>query len=48
MFHVKHYAPGEDAFSLFEKPGIAGVPGSGFGCSDDYFWLSIGVIPVPE
>ena len=40
--------PGEDAFSLFEKTGIAGVPGSGFGYTDDYVRFSIGVIPVPE
>ena len=39
---------GEDAFSLFEKTGIAGVPGSGFGYSDDYIRFSIGVIPVPS
>ncbi|GAC1404113.1 MAG: hypothetical protein NVSMB49_22360 [Ktedonobacteraceae bacterium] len=38
---------GEDAFSLFEKTGIAGVPGSGFGYSDDYVRFSIGVIPIP-
>lgn len=37
---------GEDVFSLFEKTGIAGVPGSGFGYSDDYIRLSVGVIPV--
>lgn len=41
-------APGEDAFSLFEKTGIAGVPGSGFGYTDDYIRFSIGVIPVSE
>ena len=40
--------PGEDVFSLFEKTGIAGVPGSGFGYTDDYIRFSIGVIPVPE
>lgn len=39
---------GEDAFSLFEKTGIAGVPGSGFGYSDDFVRFSIGVIPIPE
>jgi aspartate/methionine/tyrosine aminotransferase len=38
--------PGEDAFSLFEKTGIAGVPGSGFGYTDDFMRFSIGVIPV--
>jgi aspartate/methionine/tyrosine aminotransferase len=37
---------GEDAFSVFEKTGIAGVPGSGFGYSDEYIRFSIGVIPV--
>ena len=37
---------GEDAFSLFEKTGIAGVPGSGFGYTDEYIRFSIGVIPV--
>lgn len=40
--------PGEDAFSLFEKTGIAGVPGSGFGYTDNYVRFSIGVIPVPD
>lgn len=39
---------GEDAFSLFEKTGIAGVPGSGFGYTDEYVRFSIGVIPVPS
>ncbi len=38
---------GEDAFSVFEKIGIAGVPGSGFGYSDDYIRFSVGVIPIP-
>ncbi|MBE3561106.1 MAG: aminotransferase class I/II-fold pyridoxal phosphate-dependent enzyme [Ktedonobacteraceae bacterium] len=37
---------GEDAFSLFEKTGIAGVPGSGFGYTDDYIRFSVGVIPI--
>lgn len=37
---------GEDAFSLFEKTGIAGVPGSGFGYTDEYIRFSIGVIPI--
>jgi aspartate/methionine/tyrosine aminotransferase len=38
----------QDVFSLFERTGIAGVPGSAFGYSDDYVRLSVGVIPVPE
>ncbi|GCE18762.1 hypothetical protein KDK_25620 [Dictyobacter kobayashii] len=37
---------GFDAFSLFEKTGIAGVPGSGFGYDDEYIRFSIGVIPI--
>jgi aspartate/methionine/tyrosine aminotransferase len=37
---------GEDAFSLFEKTGIAGVPGSCFGYTDEYIRFSIGVIPI--
>ncbi len=37
---------GEDAFSIFEKTGIAGVPGSGFNYTDEYIRFSIGVIPV--
>ena len=47
VYNWSQLKPGEDAFSLFEKTGIAGVPGSGFGYTDDYIRLSIGVIPVP-
>ncbi len=47
VYNWSQLQPGEDAFSLFEKTGIAGVPGSGFGYTDDYIRLSIGVIPVP-
>lgn len=39
--------PGEDAFTVFEKTGIAGVPGSGFGYSNEYVRFSVGVNPVP-
>jgi aspartate/methionine/tyrosine aminotransferase len=48
VYNWSELRPGEDAFSLFEKTGIAGVPGSGFGYSDNYVRFSIGVIPVPE
>ncbi len=48
VYNWSQLRPGEDAFSLFEKTGIAGVPGSGFGYSDDFVRFSIGVIPVPE
>ncbi len=46
VYNWSKLQPGEDAFSLFEKTGIAGVPGSGFGYTDDYVRFSIGVIPV--
>jgi aspartate/methionine/tyrosine aminotransferase len=48
VYNWSKLRPGEDAFSLFEKTGIAGVPGSGFGYTDEYVRFSIGVIPVPE
>jgi aspartate/methionine/tyrosine aminotransferase len=48
VYNWSQLQPGEDAFSLFEKTGIAGVPGSGFGYTDDYVRFSIGVIPVPK
>ena len=47
VYNWSQLRPQEDAFSLFEKTGIAGVPGSGFGYTDDYVRFSIGVIPVP-
>ncbi len=47
VYNWSQLMPGEDAFSLFEKTGIAGVPGSGFGFTNDYIRFSIGVIPVP-
>ncbi len=48
VYNWSKLLPGENAFTLFEKTGIAGVPGSGFGYSDEYIRFSIGVIPVPE
>ena len=47
VYNWSRLQSGEDAFSMFEKIGIAGVPGSGFGYSDDYIRFSVGVIPVP-
>ncbi|SCE78213.1 pyridoxal phosphate-dependent aminotransferase [Micromonospora mirobrigensis] len=37
---------GEDCFSVLEKTGIAGIPGSTFGYSDDYVRFSVGILPV--
>lgn len=47
VYNWSQLNPGEDVFSLFGKTGIAGVPGSGFGYSDDFVRLSVGCIPVP-
>jgi len=47
VYNRSQLTPGEDAFSLFEKTGIAGVPGSGFGYTDNFVRFSIGVIPIP-
>jgi aspartate/methionine/tyrosine aminotransferase len=38
---------GEDALSLFEKTGIAGVSGNAFGYSAEYIRFSVGFIPIP-
>ena len=37
---------GEDCFSVLEATGIAGIPGSTFGYSDDYVRFSVGFLPV--
>jgi aspartate aminotransferase len=47
VYNWSQLKPGEDVFSLFSKTGIAGVPGSAFGYSDDFVRLSVGCIPVP-
>lgn len=48
VYNWSQLQKGEDAFSLFEKTGIASVPGSGFGYSDEYVRFSIGVIPIDQ
>lgn len=48
VYNWSQLRSGEDAFSLFEKTGIAGVPGSGFGYSDEFVRFAIGVIPIPD
>jgi aspartate/methionine/tyrosine aminotransferase len=37
---------GEDCYSVLEKIGIAGLPGSLFGYSDEYIRFSIGYLPI--
>ncbi|HEX9067912.1 MAG TPA: pyridoxal phosphate-dependent aminotransferase [Ktedonobacterales bacterium] len=48
VYNWSQLRQGEDVFSLFAKTGIAGVPGSAFGYSDDYIRLSVGINPVPD
>jgi aspartate/methionine/tyrosine aminotransferase len=48
IYNWSKLKPGEDALSLFEKTGIAGVSGSAFGYEDEYIRLSVGFIPIPE
>lgn len=47
VYNWSQLRPDQDVFSLFVHTGIAGVPGSGFGYSDDFVRLSIGCIAVP-
>lgn len=46
IYNWSKLMPGEDALSLFEKTGIAGVSGSAFGYDDRYIRLSVGFIPI--
>jgi aspartate/methionine/tyrosine aminotransferase len=48
VYNWSRLREGEDAFSLFEKTGIAGVPGSGFGYTDDFIRFAIGMVPIPD
>jgi aspartate/methionine/tyrosine aminotransferase len=48
VYNWSQLRSGSDAFTLFGQTGIAGVPGSGFGYSDDFIRLSVGCIPVSQ
>jgi aspartate/methionine/tyrosine aminotransferase len=48
VYNWSQLRPGQDVFSLFVHTGIAGVPGGGFGYSDDFVRFSIGCVPVPD
>ena len=48
IYNWSKLKPGEDALSLFEKTGLAGVSGSAFGYSDEYIRFSVGFIPIPS
>ncbi len=46
IYNWSKLQPGEDALTLFEKTGIAGVSGGAFGYEDQYIRFSVGFIPV--
>ncbi|MFV5997270.1 pyridoxal phosphate-dependent aminotransferase [Streptomyces sp. NPDC056231] len=46
IYNWSRLRAGEDSFSVLEKTGIAGIPGSTFGYSDDYIRFSVGILPV--
>ncbi|MFR9676964.1 pyridoxal phosphate-dependent aminotransferase [Streptomyces sp. TR06-5] len=48
IYNWSRLRKGEDCFSVLEKTGIAGIPGSTFGYSDDYIRFSVGILPVAE
>ncbi len=45
IYNWSKLQPGETVFSLFEKTGLAGVPGSAFGYSDKFVRFSVGIVP---
>lgn len=46
IYNWSRLRAGEDCFSVLEKTGIAGIPGSTFGYSPDYIRFSVGISPV--
>ena len=48
VYNWSQLRPDQDVFTLFCTTGIAGVPGGGFGYSDDFVRLSVGCIPIPS
>ncbi|KOX08888.1 pyridoxal phosphate-dependent aminotransferase [Nocardiopsis sp. NRRL B-16309] len=48
IYNWSRLRPGVDCFTVFEKTGIAGIPGSTFGYSDDYIRFSVGILPVEK
>lgn len=46
IYNWSRLRAGEDCFSVLEKTGIAGIPGSTFGYSDNYIRFSVGILPV--
>jgi aspartate/methionine/tyrosine aminotransferase len=47
IYNWSRLAPEVNVFDLFAETGIAGVPGSAFGYSDDHMRFSVGMLPVP-
>ncbi|MFL5733475.1 MAG: aminotransferase class I/II-fold pyridoxal phosphate-dependent enzyme [Chloroflexia bacterium] len=48
IYNWSKLKPGVDALSVFEKTGVAGVPGCAFGYDNRYIRFSVGFIPIGE
>jgi aspartate/methionine/tyrosine aminotransferase len=46
IYNWSKFKPGQDVFTLFEKTGVAGVPGSAFGYNDKFVRFSVGIVPT--
>lgn len=46
IYNWSRLRPGVDCFAVLETTGIAGIPGSTFGYSDDYIRFSVGISPI--
>jgi aspartate/methionine/tyrosine aminotransferase len=46
IYNWSELRAGEDCFSVLQKTGIAGIPGSTFNYSDRYVRFSVGILPV--
>lgn len=47
VYNWSQLRPEVTVFDLFAATGIAGVPGSAFGYSDDHVRFSVGIVPAP-
>ncbi|MBN1172325.1 MAG: 3-isopropylmalate dehydrogenase [Micromonosporaceae bacterium] len=46
IYNWSRLRAGQDCFSVFGTTGLAGIPGSTFGYSDEYIRFSVGMLPV--
>ena len=46
IYNWSKFKPSDNVFTLFEKTGIVGVPGSAFGYDDRFVRFSVGIVPT--